>query len=546
MTKVLVIEDMDELREEVMELLSYEGFEVIGVSNGKEGVEVAKTELPDVILCDIAMPELDGYQTLAILREYPPTATIPFIFVTAKVSRADVRQGMDLGADDYLTKPFTAQELINAVTARLKKNNSLIKYLHQEDQLTHLPSALAFHDQLQAAINKYRELTLLFLDIDHFNLINNTLGYEVGDLLFQAVAERLQQSPNYTVSRLRGDEFAVILPDIGTVEEAHQKGQELLHRLREPFSLYGQDIFLTASIGIALYPKHGASVENLIKSADLAMYSAKQKGGNRHSIFSPDLSVRSSEYMALANNLLRAIEKQEFCVYYQPMYDARSLQIVAVEALVRWQHPKLGLVPPMKFITIAEELGIIKDLGETVLKQALQDLAPLQYRVAVNVSARQLEHTIGLVEFLRNLLRELDAKPENLELEITESTFINQQDQVIEVLTRLRDMGIKIAIDDFGTGYSSLHYLQNLPVDSLKIDRCFISNLEHSQHSQVIVETILKLARSFNLCVTAEGVETKAQLEFLQKQGCDRIQGYLFTPPLGLQQFYEFCRTQST
>lgn len=545
MTSVLIIEDMDELREEIVEILMYEGFTVFDAPHGRIGLELAQQYLPDIILCDIAMPEMDGYETLTALKQDSNTAHIPFIFLTAKANKNDMRQGMDLGADDYLTKPFTTQELMAAMAARLKKKDSLLSFLSQEDQLTHLPTAFSFYDRLRSVIDARREFSLFLIDIDHFNLINNNLGYAIGDSLFQLVAQRLKTLDTLAIARLRGDSF-VLACNRPLTETTHA----IVQLLREPYRLYSQDIFLTVSMGVALYPRHGETVENLLKCADLALHKAKEQGGNTEIIYSPDLSTRSAEYMSLSNSLLRALEKQEFCVYYQPILAGDAPHLVACEALVRWQHPQLGLVPPNKFIPLAEELGIIKHLGEWVTQTALSSLLdynlPPTYRVAVNLSAKQLAESIGLANFLENLLSRLRISGDRLELELTESTFIEQSETVIDTLHHLQDMGIHIAIDDFGTGYCSLSYLRTLPIDSVKIDRSFIMNVSHSAHDRSIVKTMVGLAHDLDLYVTAEGVETRAQLEFLQSIECDRFQGYLFTPPIPLAKFqHTFTATLS-
>ncbi len=552
MTTILVIEDMDVLREEIAEILYYEGFEVLSAPDGRQGLALAEQHLPDLILCDIAMPELDGYETLKAIRANPATATIPFIFLTAKVSKADMRQGMDLGADDYLTKPFTAQELLAAIETRLKKNADLIRQISQYDPLTNLPNAFAFYENLRHTLPQHQQLALFLLDIDHFNLINNTLGYAVGDQLFQAVAERLRsmgQNKLKLIGRLRGDEFALAIGDMGDRTELNEFASQLLQLIRQPFHIYGQEIFLSASVGIALYPLHAQSAEGLGKGADLAMYLAKQNGGNCFTIFSPDMYARSTEYLAIANSLHRALEKQEFCVYYQPIFEVASRRMIGTEALVRWQHPQMGLVLPSKFIHIAEALGIINELGEWVLGRVVGDLQRYQgvlgERVSVNVSTLQLLRGDRLVNFLAQLLPAHGISGDRLALEITESSLMESSEVVINTLRRLRDMGISIAIDDFGVGYCSLRYLRDFPIDHLKIDRNFVVNLEHSPHDQAIVKTILELARSLNLTVTAEGVETPAQLAFLQQYACHSFQGFLMTPPLAIAQFAQYVHELS-
>lgn len=563
MTTILVIEDVEALREEIMETLSYEGFDVLGAENGLVGVQTAKTYLPNLIICDIAMPELDGYGTLLALRQDATTSMIPFIFLTAMTDRGDMRQAMQLGADDYLTKPFTSAELLGAIASRLHKYNSVkdhyydeikavgerFEYLSHHDGLTQLPNRILFQESLvqsllHAKINN-KLLALLFLDMDNFNIINNTLGNDIGDQLFKAIAERLRRymAPCDMVARIQGDEFALIVSDVSDVVNVKLVAQKILDLLSRPYNLYGHEIFITSSVGISIFPEDTQDAEGLIKNAELAMYYAKNHGRNSYKLYSPDLNVQSSEYMALANSLHRAIDRQEFRVFYQPLVSLKTGKIVGAEALARWQHPELGIIMPSKFIPVAEQTGLILRLSELILSsvclqmQAWQQMGIDYGFVAVNLSGQHFRPDNNLIEMIRKVLIETSVEPHQLELELTESIIMQNAEFTVNVLTQLQAMGVKVAIDDFGTGYSSLSYLKHFPVNTLKIDRCFVQDIASDRHDATISLAIIDLAHSLSLEVVAEGVETFEQLEFLREHGCDQIQGYFFSPPLPVVEF---------
>jgi diguanylate cyclase len=563
MTTILVIEDVEALREEIMETLSYEGFDVLGAENGVVGVQIAKTYLPNLIICDIAMPELDGYGTLVALRKEPKTSMIPFIFLTAMTEKADMRQAMQLGADDYLTKPFTSTELLGAIASRLQKYNSVrehyydeikavgerFEYLSHHDGLTQLPNRILFHESLSQAVLhakiNNKSLALLFLDMDNFNIINNTLGNDIGDQLFKAIAERLKRytAPCDMVARIQGDEFALIISDIKDPISIKMETQKILDLLSRPYNLYGHEVFITSSIGITIFPEDHQEVEGLIKNAELAMYYAKNHGRNSYKLYSPDLNVQSSEYMALANSLHRAIDRNEMRVFYQPLVDLQSGQIVGAEALARWQHPDLGIIMPSKFIPVAEQTGLILRLSEVILYLVCEQMrlwrnSGVNYGfVAVNLSGQHFRPDNNLVELISKVLQETGTEPDHLELELTESIIMQNAEFTIQVLSQLQAIGVKIAIDDFGTGYSSLSYLKHFPVNTLKIDRCFIQDITTDRHDATISLAIIDLAHSLSLQVIAEGVETVEQIQFLKDNSCDQVQGYFFSPPLPAPEF---------
>ncbi|HEY9902237.1 MAG TPA: EAL domain-containing protein [Candidatus Sericytochromatia bacterium] len=564
MKKILVIEDEEFVRENILELLDAEGFDVFGAQNGHIGVDLAKAKMPDLILCDVMMPGLDGYGVLTTIRQDPLMAAIPFIFLTAKAAKADFRQGMELGADDYITKPFTRAELLGAIGTRLKKQAAVeelyhielqqakaqLDYLIHNDSLTNLPNRLSLRERFKQVqptdSNNEQLVTVLCLGIDRFNQINDNLGHAVGDLLIKSVAERLSAcvGNQNTVARLNADQFAIILATVEHKKEAGNVAQTLLDNLSQTFRLAGQEIFITASLGIAVYPRDGAEVEQLLNHANIAMAKAKEQGGDQYEYYTPAYNIGSADRLVLQSSLRYALERQELVVYYQPQVNLQTGEIVGAEALVRWQHPERGLVSPDKFIPIAEETGLIVPIGEWVLHTACKQVKLWQtegfpsLRVAVNLSSRQFSQ-IDLRHQLVQILIATGLDPKYIELELTESMLVQNTEVAIRRLNALKALGVTIAIDDFGTGYSSLSYLQQFPFDILKIDRCFIRNITENANNAAITKAIIEMAKSLNLKLIAEGVETEAELSFVCQHQCDGMQGYLFSRPIPAPEFHQ-------
>ena len=568
MKTILVIEDEEFVRENILELLDAEGFQAFGAENGKIGFELAKVKVPDLILCDVMMPGLDGYGVLTALRQDSVLASIPFIFLTAKASKSDLRQGMELGADDYLTKPFTRAELLGAIGTRLKKQAAVedryyaelqqtkakLNYLIHNDSLTNLPNRFSLREQfkqIQKTDSSPEQLvTVLSVGLDRFNQINTHLGNSIGDLLLKAVAERLSVCVGNQgiVARLNDDQFAVILATIKHRNEASQIAQDILTRLSETFELGGQEIFVTASLGIALCPRDGTEIEQLLNHAHIAMMKAKQQGGDHYEFYATAYNIGSSDRLALQTSLRYALEREELEVYYQPQVNLKTGEIFGAEALVRWQHPERGLVLPSKFIPIAEETGLIVPIGEWVLYTACKQVKVWQnsgfpsLQIAVNLSSRQFSQ-LDLRHRLVQIIINTGIEPKYIELELTESMLVQNTEVAIRRLNALKALGVKIAIDDFGTGYSSLSYLQQFPFDVLKIDRCFIRNITENTSNAAITEAIIAMAKNLNLKLIAEGVETEDELSFVCQHQCDGMQGYLFSRPVPVQEFHQLLLT---
>ncbi|VAW86682.1 diguanylate cyclase/phosphodiesterase (GGDEF & EAL domains) with PAS/PAC sensor(s) [hydrothermal vent metagenome] len=424
-----------------------------------------------------------------------------------------------------------------------KANEARIEHQAYYDALTDLPNRRLFNEHLATALDmaERREWTaaVMFFDLDRFKTVNDTLGHDMGDRLLVNIAQRLTAviRQEDLVARMGGDEFTLLLPQIDQRHDAVTVANKILQALSEPVMVAGHELYVTASLGIALYPDDGARADLLMKNADSAMYQAKGRGGNQHQFYSPVMNGEASARLALESDLHKALQHAEFELYYQPQVELASGRITGMEALIRWRHPRLGLISPDSFIPLAEETGLIVAIGEWALHSACTQLKQWQaaglavQRVAVNLSARQF-YDHDLVATVAAALAASGLAPAHLELELTESIVMNDASATIETLSRLKAMGLTLSIDDFGTGYSSLSYLQRFPLDILKIDASFIHDLGNGEEGGAIVTAIIAMGHSLGLGIIAEGVEERAQLDFLQAQGCDEVQGYYFSRPL--------------
>ncbi len=436
-----------------------------------------------------------------------------------------------------------------------KKAEKRNQYLLQHDGLTGLPNRLLMQDRLQQAIVKARRggglVALMFIDLDRFKTVNDSFGRVIADALLQQVAQRLRNClrDTDTVARLGGDEFIIMLPDAATAQVVGEVAQRVLTEFSRPFRDGDQEMYVSASIGISLFPRDGSDPDELVKHADRAMYSAKDSGRNMYRYFTEDLNLEVREKVMLESGLRRAIKGGEMRLFYQPKIDLATKRVVGAESLARWQHPTLGLISAAKFIPVAEESGLIVELGEWVLRAACEQLRTWQQegvalQVAVNVSARQLHHG-NLADLVMAVMTESHVDPRLIEIELTESAIMQDTQASISTLERLKSYGISIAIDDFGTGYSSLSYLKRLPLDILKIDPSFVRDITTDRNDEAIVRAIIGLARSLGKKVIAEGVEEDAQLSFLNAYGCNFGQGFLFGRPTSPEAFADLVRKQN-
>ncbi|MEQ1598639.1 MAG: EAL domain-containing protein [Methylotenera sp.] len=435
-----------------------------------------------------------------------------------------------------------------------KRSQHRLHELVNHDMLTGLPNRRLLNELLGLAIKRAErenhQIALLFIDLDRFKSINDSLGHQVGDKLLYEVSRRISNSMRESdvVARLGGDEFLVMMDEISSPDDAEQIARKIIHTLQAEFNIDGKEIFISASIGISIFPKDGNDVDSAIKAADMAMYQVKNKGKNNHCFYSAELSKDVIERFTMESQLRRALERNQFEVYYQPQMSLITGDIIGAEALIRWNHPELGLVSPAKFIPVAEETGLIVQIGEWVLRQAaLQAMQwvnegyAMQW-ISVNVSGVQVMRG-SFADTVYGILIETDCRPEMLELEITESTVMQNTEYVINTFDSIRKLGVRLAIDDFGTGYSSLSILKRLPLDKIKIDQSFVRGLPHDLDDAAIANAIYAMASSLGFSVIAEGVETLAQAEFLKNMNCKEAQGYLYSKPVTSTEFTKLLAT---
>jgi diguanylate cyclase (GGDEF)-like protein len=431
-----------------------------------------------------------------------------------------------------------------------KREDDRVRYIAFHDDLTSLPNRLMLTQRLDQALSRHRraamKLAILYMNVDRFKVINDSLGHEVGDILLRQVADRLraQMREGDTLSRVGGDEFVVLVENYENSVDISACAQRLVEQLGLPYVLGNKDCHVTLSIGISIFPSDGSDSQALLKAADMAMCRAKETGRNNYQYYLPSMNVHTLERLELESDLRRALERDEFLLHYQPKVDIRSGLIIGVEALLRWKHPLRGLVPPLDFIPLAEETGLIVPIGEWVLatacaqNQAWQGRTLPKLSIAVNLTARQFADSALLAKLTR-IIHTSGLDPALLELEITESVVMSYGESAVGVLDKLKSIGVQIAIDDFGTGYSSLAYLKRFPIDTLKVDRSFIRDIPGNSGDMKITRAIIAMAHGLRLKVVAEGVETADQLQFLRSQSCDSVQGYFLYPPLEVDKVAE-------
>jgi diguanylate cyclase (GGDEF)-like protein/PAS domain S-box-containing protein len=461
--------------------------------------------------------------------------------------RSVIASGVPLKTNGTITGLIGAAQ---DITER-KKMEEEITHLAHHDALTGLPNRRLFmdivHGELAQARRNHKRLAILFLDLDRFKEINDTLGHKTGDEMLKAISVRLKANIRESdrVARIGGDEFNVILADIARVEDISAVTNKIMNSFRKPFMIAGHELHMTTSIGISVYPDDGEEIDTLFRYADIAMYHAKETGKNTYQFYNPEINIRTVERMKMEGWMRRAIERGELTVYYQPQINIRTNKIVSAEALVRWEHPKLGLLEPNRFIPLAEETGFIISIDEWVMRNVCQQSALWQADgmpplcMTVNLSARQFQNP-ELVNKVSQILDETGMDPDCLDIEITESLAMSNVESTAIRLRELSEMGVHISIDDFGTGYSSLSYLKRLPIERLKIDKSFIQDITTDPDDRAIINAVTAMAHNMRMKVIAEGVETEEQLSFVHSSDCDEVQGYLFSRPLPEKQFRNF------
>lgn len=555
--KILLVEDDLFYEDYLSEIFAEEteiSYELNHVVRIKDCVEHLEQDNFDVILIDLNLPDCTGLDTIYEIESQ--ASNTPIIVLTEQDDNELAAQALQSGAQDYLVKGQIDRSTLersiryaierNRLLEQLEESKRLQRHLAYHDALTILPNRHLLHDRLQQALAQSKRsgklAALLFLDLDGFKRINDTLGHGIGDLLLKSVAKRLKTTVRQvdTVARLGGDEFTIVLLEINHAQDAKDVAQKILKVISQPYKIEEHELFVTASVGISIYPDDGSDIESLIRKADIAMYRAKGQGKNNYQVYNLSMDAKFFERLTLENSLRKAVENEELVAYYQPQVDLRTGEITGVEALVRWQHQKFGLVPPDKFIPLAEETGVILEIDEWMMKTACRQIKNWEregianIRVAVNLSTRQFRQK-NLTEKVAQILNDSAVQPKNLCLEITENEVMHNIETTVEILQALKKMGVLLSLDDFGTGYSSLSYLKRFPIDILKIDRTFVNGIPSDRDDTAISTAIVVLAHSMELQVIAEGVEEPEQIAFLQSLRCDEIQGFYFSRPLNAE-----------
>ncbi len=589
--KILIVDDIPDNLRLLATTLTEQGYIVRCAKSGSIALMGARNDLPDLILLDINMPELNGYQVCEQLKMDRTTSSIPIIFLSAQDGIQDKVRAFTTGGVDFIGKPFQVEEVLARVRNQLalRAANTEIRILNEElelrvqertsqletanrilkqeilqrhqlekrlrhealhDSLTGLPNRNLFMRQVERCLdnvidNPEEQFAILFIDLDRFKIINDSLGHLAGDELLIACATRLQEciTEQNTLARLGGDEFTVLLEQVKDVRDAVIVAEKILQQFATSFDLGDRRLTITVSIGIVIGDCEYRQETDLLRNADTAMYRAKEQGKARYEIFTQQMYLDVMRRLELEHQLREAIANHELVLYYQPIFSLDSLELTGFEALVRWQHPEGGMISPGEFIPLAEETGLIISLGEWVMSEACRQLKTWQDRVpqaqpllmSINVAGEQL-HAPNFLSTVDRIIAETRINPQHLKFEITESMLIGNTNQVIMVLQQIKSRQIKLSIDDFGTGYSSLSYLPQFPIDILKIDRSFIDQMNFKQQNLEIIKTIITLAQVLDLQIIAEGIETEDQHQTLKLLGVKYAQGYLFAKPLTSEQ----------
>ncbi len=585
---ILLVDDNPANLKLLVDGLEGQNLKIAVAQSGEQALrrlKLANLPKPDLILLDIMMPGIDGYETCRRIRLEQDLIDIPIIFLSAATETSDMVHGFAVGAVDYITKPINFAEVMARINTHLelsglrkeldirisertqelvdanvllrheieerKRVEEQVRYIATHDSLTDMPNRILLVERLNQLITRAKRcdenIALMFLDLDQFKIINDSLGHHAGDKLLSKVADRLKSAirDEDIVARLGGDEFVICLP-------LHQKNQDIMamarkifDSLRIPFQMNDLNFHIGASIGIAVYPEDGTDVDTLLSNADTAMYHAKQSGRAEIKLYTSELNRTVQDHLNLSNLLIDAIHNQELFMEYQPQIDLTTNKIIGAEALMRWRLANGTLISPAEFIPVAEANGLIKELGAFGLRESCAELRRWHdagyddLSISVNISVPQL-HSDGFEDTVHRTIEEFQIPPSRLGLEITESLLMQYSKTNLDILNKLHDLGVGLSVDDFGTGYSSLAYLQDFPVNELKIDKSFIKNIG-TEHGNAIPLAIIAMAHSLNLKVVAEGVEMGTQQEFLKSVDCDVAQGFYYSKSVSGDKILEMC-----
>jgi diguanylate cyclase (GGDEF)-like protein len=588
---ILIVDDEPNNFDVVEALLGDQNYILNYSASGLDAIACLDIYQPDLILLDVMMPGFDGVQTCQRIKAMEQWHHVPIIMVTAISTKENLSYCLQTGADDFISKPLNALELrarvgsmlrikrqydelqaalkqqevleaeklellqnrnfqleqqVEQRTLALKETAEQMRYNAHHDPLTHLANRTLMMERIAAAIEQVKagepyRYAVLFIDLDRFKVINDSLGHLVGDRLLMIIAQQLKSylGANDTIARFGGDEFVILLDALDSPKAAIQIAERILANCETPMFLDGYQLFMGMSIGVVVDIEHYVDASDLIRDADIAMYRAKARGKNLYQVFNSQMHTQALRRLTLESDLRKALEGNEFEVYYQPIMDITHNRLVGFESLIRWHHPTQGFISPGEFVPVAEETGLIAPIDHWVFYTTCRQLANWQGRfpccqdlkISVNLSAQDLQQP-QLLQEIDSLLRVSGLSGHSITLEITESMLIEDVSKTIDLLTQLKTRDFQISIDDFGTGYSSLNYLHRLPADNLKIDQTFVSQMQDDHRNHQVVNTIITLGNQLGMAVVAEGVETAAQLQHLRQLGCQFAQGYLFSRPM--------------